>query len=105
METEKYLRKPFEVEAVQVTAANIDEVAQWCKGEVKEQNTNKYIKVEVARTINERQTMAFISDWILFAGTGYKVYTAKAFARHFTKVEDQNSTDNVEELRTVTQPV
>lgn len=104
METEKYLRKPFEVEAVQVTAENIDEVAQWCKGEVKEQNGNKYIKVEVARTLNEKQTMAFIGDWILFAGTGYKVYTAKAFGKHFTKVETENNND-LEELRTVTQPV
>lgn len=99
METVKYVRKPFEVEAVQVTTDNIDEVAAWCNGEVKEEeNTSKYIKVAVARVLNERQTKAFVGDWVLYAGTGYKIYTAKAFAKHFDRSETQ--IPNV-----VTQPV
>jgi hypothetical protein len=32
--TTKYVRKPFEVEAVQVTEENLEEVAQWCHGEL-----------------------------------------------------------------------
>lgn len=94
METTKFTRKPFDVEAVQVTADNIDEVAKWCQGEVITQNDgSKFIKVRVLRVLNERQTQAFVEDWVLYAGTGYKVYTDKAFRKSFVP--------QTEELRTV----
>jgi hypothetical protein len=97
MQTSKFTRKPFEVDAVQVTAQNIDEVAKWCQGEVStDTDGNKYVKVRVLRVLNERQTQAFIGDWVLYAGTGYKVYTAKAFSKSFVEKTD--------ELRTVSEP-
>jgi hypothetical protein len=89
METIKYVRKPFEVEAVQVSAENIEEVAEWCAGSMETEGDDKYIKVRVARVLNDRQTKAFIGDWVLYAGTGYKVYTAKAFAKTFDRVQLQ----------------
>ncbi len=98
----KFVRKPFYVDGVQVTSANIDEVAAWCKGEVrtsgkgdpdietiqdpttpKTRVPEKYIKVNVQRPLNDRQTMAFVGDWILYAGTGFKVYTPMAFQKSF----------------------
>lgn len=86
MQTAKFTRKPFEVDAVQVTDDNIDEVAKWCQGEVKEEDNRPYIKVRVLRVIDERQTKAFVGDWVLYAGTGYKVYTPKAFQKSFIPV-------------------
>lgn len=88
MKTSKFTRKPFEVEAVQVTADNFEEVANWCQGEVVTNSAlDKHIKVRVLRVLNERQTQAFVGDWVLYAGTGYKVYTNKAFRNSFDPLD------------------
>lgn len=80
-----YVRKPFEVEAVEVTQDNLEEVAKWCQGTIiePENGSQAFIKVRVARALNERQTKAYPGDWVLYAGTGFKVYTEKAFRRTF----------------------
>lgn len=82
MQTTKYIRKPFEVEAVQVTDENIEEVKEWCQGTL-ESDDRRFIRVRVARALNERQTKAYAGDWVLYAGTGFKVYTSKAFYKTF----------------------
>lgn len=88
IQAEKYARKPFIVDAVQVTADNLAEVAHWVQGDVRtERDENnqpaQYVHVRVHRALNERQTKAFVGDWVLYAGTGYKVYTEKAFKSTF----------------------
>ena len=83
LDIKKYLRKPFEVDGVQVTDENIYEVAKWCNGDVMTEGKTKYIKVRVEHVLNERQTKAFAGDWVLSAVTGYKVYTEKAFEKSF----------------------
>jgi len=88
VQSNTYVRKPFDVEAVEVTDENIEEVAEWCNGTViAEGNENQklFIKVRVARALNERQTKAYPGDWVLYAGTGFKVYTPKAFHKTFHK--------------------
>lgn len=88
LKTHKFARKPFYVDAVRVSENNIEEVAEWCKGKVEtNEDGQKFIRVEVNRPLNERQTQAFIGDWVLFAGTGFKVYMPKAFDRSFEKVK------------------
>lgn len=87
--TQKFIRRPFEVEGVQVTPENLELVAAWCNGDVREEtpktggSPKKYVKVRVLRPLNERQTMAFPGDFVLYAGTGYKVYTFKSFLKVF----------------------
>lgn len=90
MKTHKFARKPFYVDAVRVSDANIGEVAAWCQGVVCCDDDNpeaQYISVKVHRPLTERQTQAFVGDWVLFAGTGFKVYTPKAFDKSFEKVK------------------
>lgn len=87
LKTHKFARKPFYVDAVRVSESNIEEVAEWCKGKVETEDGQTFIRVEVNRPLNERQTQAFIGDWVLFAGTGFKVYQPKAFDRSFEKVK------------------
>lgn len=87
---EKYNRKPFTVEAVQITVDNMAEVAEWCGGEViLEQHKNgrlvQYIKVDVNKPISERQTKAYVGDWILKGRGGFKCYSKKAFPACFEK--------------------
>lgn len=87
----RFARKPFLVDAGLVTASNIEEVAKWCNGEVNVDGSGrKYVKVSVVRPLNERQTMAFVGDWVLYAGTGFKVYSSKAFAQVFDPLSEED---------------
>lgn len=88
LKIEEFERLPFTIQAVQVTPENIRQVAKWCRGQVKtagRRGIQKYIQVEVKRALNERQTKAYVGDWVLKAGTGFKVYTPKAFEESFRK--------------------
>lgn len=97
----KYVRKPFEVDAVEVTEDNMQEVAEWCQGTVHDiPNGRPFIKVRVARALNERQTKAFVGDWVLYAGIGFKVYTKKAFNRSF-EPDTRESVVDAGELETI----
>lgn len=87
MKTSKFARKPFYVDAVRVSEDNIEEVAAWCQGEVLEDEEGRHIKVRVHRPLTDRQTKAYLGDWVLFAGTGFKVYVPKAFDKSFEKVK------------------
>ena len=103
--TQKYVRKPLFVDAVQVTAENFEEIARWCFGEIVNadesaidksedvQPTKQYIHVRVHNPKNPRQTKAFVGDWILYTERGYKVYTTKAFQANFDRVEDADDSN------------
>lgn len=101
METQKFTRKPFEIDAVQVTPENLEEVAAWCQGEIlageSEDTAQRHIKVRVHRPLNDRQTKAYPGDWVLYAGKGYKVYTDKAFKTSF-QPSPQGDSDEAEEV-------
>lgn len=88
IEATKYVRKPFEVEAIRVTEENIEDVRDWCSGTL-DQDNRPFVRVRVARALNERQTKAYPGDWVLYAGTGFKVYTDKAFHRTFEKLQTE----------------
>jgi hypothetical protein len=100
----RYVRKPFYVEAIEVTTENLDEVAEWCSGTVvrslkdaavKGSGVTPYIQVQVLRPMNERQTKAYPGDMVLQAGASFKVYSGKAFQQSFDPVYgfDPVSTD------------
>lgn len=92
LEIGKFVRRPFEIDAVQVTEENIEQVARWCGGEVRTNREKKrYIKVRVVRPYNSRQSEAYADDWVLYAGTGYKVYTPRAFETSFEKASSPAS--------------
>lgn len=91
---EKFQRKPFFVDAVRVTEENAKDVAQWCLGNLVEAEDGRHhIKVRVHHPLNERQTKAFIGDWILYASKGFKVYTNKAFNNNFESVFTEEAAD------------
>ena len=96
LETMKYVRKPFYIEAVQITSLNIENVAKWVDGDVRTDDQGQYVKVRVHRPITERQTKAYHGDWVLYAGTGYKVYTPKAFANSFEQHSAAITLQNVD---------
>lgn len=93
-----YARKPFLVQAIKVTTANMDQIAQWCGGAVLTEKQGrrevKYIKVDVTRPMTEKQSKAYAGDLVLKASSGYKVYTAAAFEACFDEVELGTLPDN-----------
>lgn len=90
IETTKFMRRPFPVDGVQVTAENMQEAAAWSQGVI--ENTSEdgsganYIKVPVHKPNSPRQERAYVGDWILFAGKGFKVYLDKAFRASFEEI-------------------
>ena len=96
--TEFYNRKPFIVEAIQVTEENLQEIAAWCEGEVQstfrpqkdtdEKESVDFVKVKVVnRARNDRQTRAYPGDWLLLSEVGFKVYTDRAFKNAFEDMQ------------------
>ena len=84
--TTSYARKAFFVDAVQVADDNMEDVANWCNGKIvnpTKEGSRPFVKVKVKRPLNARQTHAFVGDWVLYAGTGFKVYTDEAFHKNF----------------------
>lgn len=90
-----YIRKPFTVQADRVTDKNIRQMAEWCKGETKglgehDGRWGPFIEVPVVNPDpnKPRQSQAFVGDWILLSEQGFKVYTDRAFMKHFDSAED-----------------
>lgn len=81
----KFVRKPFAVEALQVTEENLEEVATWCGGKVRQdEDGQKYVKVQVKNALNARQTEARPGCWVLKSGeVSFKVYGEYAFTKSF----------------------
>lgn len=85
MQIEKYNRRVFQVEAVQVTEENIEEVAQWCRGEVKstDEPITRFIEGDVAMPLNERQKKAFVGDWVVRRNNTFKFFQDRGFKKTF----------------------
>lgn len=107
---EKFVRKPIVAEGIQVNPKNMAEIARWCKGSIEREgarNEITFIKVEVFRPLNDRQTKAYDTDWVLFGSGGFKVYTDHAFRNSFDKAEEtldsriEGSVQRLEEIITL----
>lgn len=82
--TQRYVRKPLYVDAVQVTEENMEEIARWSQGDVRlEVDGRKYVHVLVNAPRSLRQTKAFAGDWLLHTERGYKIYTSLSFEASF----------------------
>jgi hypothetical protein len=95
LEIVKYTRKPIVVDAVEVTEENLEEVAQWCNGSVRTSSgpapdgDQRYVKVRVHNPLSDRQTTAFPGDHVLYANSGFKVYTPNAFKKAFVRADEE----------------
>lgn len=103
LQTQTFQRKPFQVEAVQITEENFEKVADWCGGSIVTVQEplhkqlkqlfpgepKRFIQVAVARPLTKRQTEAYVGDWILFASKGYKVYANRPFLKNFEEIPQE----------------
>lgn len=89
LDIKRYTHIPLYVNAVQVTADNMETVAEWCGGTIQTDDQKKlFIKVAAIRPLRDRQTQAYVGDWVLRTDVGLKTYTDKAFERGFVLATD-----------------
>lgn len=80
----EYTRVPFTVDAAQVTKDNMEALAVLAGGACV---NGSYIKLDIKTAHSERQTKAYVGDWILRMGESYKAYTKTAFERNFLLIK------------------
>jgi hypothetical protein len=88
---QRYVRKPVYVDAIRVTDDNMETLKDWCSGEIRSDPPAWYIAVDVHTPKNERQTKAYVGDWLLSTDKGFKIYTDKAFRENFTRFAEGTS--------------
>jgi len=84
MKFKNYIRKPFTVEAVEITRENIAEVAELI-GEVREKDGIPYIAVNWRRVPNISR--ASLGWFVTQMGDNYRCYSPKVFNAEFTEHE------------------
>lgn len=86
MEFNSYVRKPFRVEAVQITAENIDEAAKFIGTVCEEENGSKYILVDRRMVPNVyKVTVGF---WMTRMGKNVRCFPEFIFKSQFVNVTE-----------------
>ena len=62
-----FTRNPFDVQAVQVSDENIDEIAAWCNGTVENRPKSRCIKLEIPDAKSSVRQHSFPGDWLLLS--------------------------------------
>lgn len=105
LKVDQFIRRPIYVEAVQVTAENFKEVAEWCGGRVHNvSDGTTFIKVLGYKSKMIPRTKAFIGDWVLSGDKGFRVYTDSAFKGSFETLPGETASwpsSHEEALKTV----
>lgn len=91
METQIFIRKPFDVNAVQVTPDNAAEIAEWCKGQLGQADyklmgqTVKLVAVQVPGNGPKKGKMvdALIGSWVVEHNNNFRVYRDQQFQETF----------------------
>jgi len=92
MKAVRFIRRPFVVLGYQVTADNMEEIATWCRGHVipadEDRNEKAFVRVPVDRPTNQKQTQAFVTDWVILAFNqrneeSFKVYPQDWLRKNF----------------------
>lgn len=95
METQKYMRRPFAVEAVQVSPSNCDEIAKWCGGKI-EQRPYKMLGFDgvmlpaiMVTESDGKVVQARIGSFVVGMNGKFRVMRKKQFHDMFEKVPFQ----------------
>lgn len=97
MKIETFVRRPFDVDAVQVTPQNAEEIAEWCGGKV---GTAEYKVAGTKVPLNivlvpgngpnvGRMVEARIGSWVVGHLGNFRVYQNKQLHNQFAKPENQ----------------
>lgn len=84
MEFSKFVRRPFAVEAVEITKLNIEEIARLV-GELRVKEGVIYISLD--RRIIPNVGQAYVGWWMTRMGDNYRCYSPKTFNHQFIDYE------------------
>lgn len=87
MEFTEHVRRPFKVEAVRITAENIDEIAALI-GEVKIHNKTKEKFILLDKRIVPSMARAFVGWWVTRFNDNLRVYSHKIFLEQFMECDE-----------------
>jgi hypothetical protein len=114
MELRKYTRKPFAVNAVQVSLQNIDQVAEWCRGTI-EQVPTKMLGTETLLPVirlrgqgNDRgkEQVATLGCFVVENKGSFRSYKPAQFEASFdTMDEEQEETEGPRQVMDLNSPV
>lgn len=97
METRQYTRKPFPVNAVQVTLQNIEQVAEWCRGTVELVSTRMLgtstdlpvIKIQGQGDNRGKLFTASLGCFVVEQKGSFRVYKPAQFEASFDTVPEE----------------
>jgi hypothetical protein len=92
-----FVRKPFAVEAIQITDENIEELAPFI-GALEKQENGRYVII-VDRKLIRNLDKVYSGYWLTKMGTTLRCYSQNAFAKHFV-VDPTDAEVNVPPLVT-----
>lgn len=106
MNIEKYDRRPFSVEAVQVNFENVHEVAEWCKGTVIKQKTKMLgidtdvpaVRFEGQGDNRGKSFVATLGCYIVELKGNFRVYKPAAFGATFQLADEDVFVEHLNEM-------
>ncbi len=84
MEFNRFVRKPFVVEAVEVTEENIEEIAEYVGTLRKKDDGSSYIQVD--RRLIRNVFRVFPGFWMTRMGDNIRCYSKRVFTDQFTVI-------------------
>ena len=98
MKAHRFMRIPFFVRGHQVTAENMETVANWCEGHVvREDGRPPFIRVPVSNPTTKRQTEAYEASWVIVSRhrgkRSFKVYSEDWLKQQFFEMPDEDEGD------------
>lgn len=81
MQFTKFVRKPFEVEAVEITTENIEEISKMVGDLVKKDDETLFIQVDKDKIPN--MFRVYPGDWLTKMDGNIRCYSRKAFFDQF----------------------
>jgi len=91
MDIQTYLRRGFDVEAVQITLENIDEVAQWCGATIEQRPVRMVNTTALLPTISLKGSgvdhanyyLGYLNFWVVKMNKKFRIYKPDQFDRTF----------------------
>ena len=84
MEFSEFVRKPFVVEALEITEENISEVAKFVGTICKNEDESTYIQVD--RRLIPNVDRVYPGFWMTKMGKNFRCYSSRIFTQQFTSI-------------------
>jgi hypothetical protein len=106
LDLQKFNRRTFEVEAIQIELSNIHEIAEWCGGTIEERphkmlGTEALLPVINLKGVGADHANYYIGHlkcWVVKMKKTFRIYKPEQFDRTFVKMTGQWTIQDIENL-------